>query len=233
MVIIQVHLTTKGKFYTLYLLGAKMISTHISRSHILVLSGTKIVSHMFKFYFRSGTEVPVLLTSLLETDKKRLRDVKDTEWRGKREWVDLHFDQWGGTGVENEGVWNDTKGRVRFLSELKAEQTLLTGLSTHRWAWLQLNQHQIPSPQTRYTQTHSQSHRNVILHHISHSVYMCTNTLWQTGSFFLSKQKLVVRMGSEISSTTEAKLFPLSYGAERKDSFWRMKIKPLMRKRWA
>lgn len=47
-------------------------------------------------------------------------------------------------------------------------------------------------PHRRYTYIHSQTHRNVILHHISLSVYMCTNTLWQAGSFFLSKQELVV-----------------------------------------
>ncbi len=34
-----------------------------------------------------------------------------------------------------------------------------------------------------------------------------------------------------MSSTTEAKLFPLSYNAERKNNLWRMKINALIRKR--
>ncbi len=72
---------------------------------------------------------------------------------GEREWVDFCLDRPGETGGENKGVWTDTRGRERSLSELKTEQTLLTGISMHRWARLQLNQHQILSPQTRYTHT--------------------------------------------------------------------------------
>lgn len=111
---------------------------------------------------------------------------RKTEWREKRDWAHFHLDLREATGGENE--CETAREAERSLSELKAEQTLLTGSSTRRWARLQQKQ----SLQTRATRTHTakpMETSSFTRYHTHCTDCMFTNTFWQTGNVFLFKRE--------------------------------------------
>lgn len=144
-----------------------------------------------KFYYRLGPVVPVLWTSLLETNKKRLREVKekdavdDTEWRGKERLSGFPFRPTRGENKESV-KWHQRQREISVRTQRWTDTP--DGFIHAPLGPTTAPPASVPVP----TDTlHSYTQPFPLKHHLTPhitSTYMCTNTLWQAGSFFLSKQ---------------------------------------------